>query len=472
MAGVDFLGALGAGADIDSNSLVESLVQAERAPRESSINSKIQKSEAEISAYGILKAGLESLNIALQSFNDAKDFAEYSVALSGNETSGGSDAFTISASADATPGITSIAVGAIAAADRWGSTDSYAALDTELNGGSTFTVTHTDSGGIQTTVAVTDTTPQGVVDAINTAFSGITASIVDTGASPGRYKIVVSGALGSTNSFSLATTASSGTTLAFGDRLGTAADASLTVNGVSVTRSTNSINDLIDGVTLNLAGTTASTATLSVSQTTEPIKSRIADLVEVYNAVHTQLDSLSDPDSADELGGVLSGDGGFSNITRQLQQMFSSASSTATDNISYLAEIGVEFDRYGKLEIDNDLLDSALTNYFSDVVSIFSADTNNQSNIGDANRGIAGDAIKKINDLLARDGTVESRLSNLESKISDYEQDLRDLDDRMARIQERYIAQFTAMETAIDQMNSTKEYLKTALENLPFSNKD
>ena len=114
---------------------------------------------------------------------------------------------------------------------------------------------------------------------------------------------------------------------------------------------------------------------------------------------------------------------------------------------------------------------SALTNYFSDVVSIFSADTDNQSTVGDANRGIAGDAIKKISDLLALDGTVESRMSNLETRISDYQQDLEDLDTRMARIQERYIAQFTAMETAIDRMNSTKEYLKTALENLPFTNK-
>jgi len=471
MAGVDFLGALGAGADIDSNSLVESLVQAERAPREFSINKKIEKSEAEISAYGILKAGLESLNIALSNLNDAKDFAEYSVALSGNETSTGSDAFSITASADASAGISSIAVTAIAAGDRWGSTNTYDDLTTELNGGSTFTVTYTDSSGTDTAVAIVDTTPQGVVDTLNEADLGITASVVDTGASVGRYKIVVSGDLGTDNGFSLATTAASGTTLAFGDRLGTAADAALTVNGVSVTRSSNSINDLIDGVTLNLSGITASTATLSVSQTTDPIKTRITDLVEVYNAVHTQLDSLSDPDSADELGGVLSSDGGFSNITRQLQQMFSSASSTATDNLSYLAEIGVEFDRYGKLEIDDDLLDSALTNYFSDVVSIFSADTDNQSTVGDANRGIAGDAIKKISDLLALDGTVESRMSNLETRISDYQQDLEDLDTRMARIQERYIAQFTAMETAIDRMNSTKEYLKTALENLPFTSK-
>lgn len=221
MAGVDFLGALGAGADIDSNSLVESLVQAERAPREFSINKKIEKSEAEISAYGILKAGLESLNIALSNLNDAKDFAEYSVALSGNETSTGSDAFSITASADASAGISSIAVTAIAAGDRWGSTNTYDALTTELNGGSTFTVTYTDSSGTDTAVAIVDTTPQGVVDTLNEADLGITASIVDTGASVGRYKIVVSGDLGTDNGFSLATTAASGTTLAFGDRLGT-----------------------------------------------------------------------------------------------------------------------------------------------------------------------------------------------------------------------------------------------------------
>lgn len=470
---VDFLGALGAGADIDSNSLVESLIAAERAPKEILINRKIEQSQAEISAYGILTASLESLNTAFQSLNDAKDFAEYSVGVSGENTSSGSASFSVSATADAELGRTSIAVTALAQGDRWGSTATYPALTTSLNGGATFNITVTDAAGVATAVAVTTTTPQGVVDKINEANLGLTASVMDTAGGPGPYKIVLtSDLLGTANGFTLTTSANSGTQLAFGDRLSSAANASVDVNGVTITRSTNTITDVIEGVTLNLLGVTASTGILTVAQTTDPIKTRINDLVVVYNAVHAQLDMLTDPDSTDDLGGTMSGDGGFANISRHLKEMFSSASSAATSNISYLSEIGVEFDRYGKLQVDGDRLDSALLNNITDVISIFSADTNNQSNVGTANRGIAGDAIQRLSELLANDGVVKSRISNTETRVSDYQEDLEELDRRMQSIQSRYIKQFSAMEMAIDAMNSTKSFLESALANLPFNNRD
>ena len=140
--------------------------------------------------------------------------------------------------------------------------------------------------------------------------------------------------------------------------------------------------------------------------------------------------------------------------------------------MSYLSEIGVSFTRYGKLEIDEDRLDESLVDHFDDIVTIFSANTDNQSNTGDASRGIAGDAIKTISELTANDGPVRSRSSTLESRIDDYEEDLEELDRKMQQIYSRYLAQFTAMEKAVDQMNNTKEYLKTALEALPFTNKN
>ncbi|MDB4021916.1 flagellar filament capping protein FliD [Litorivicinus sp.] len=469
---VDFLGALGAGADIDSNSLVESLVAAERAPKEILINRKIDQSEAEISGYGILMASLQSLDTAFQSLNDAKDFAEYSVSVADQETSSGSASFSLSATADAVPGSTTVKVTALANEDRWGSDATYASLTTSLNGGATFNITVTDAAGAATAVAVTTTTPQGVVDKINEANLGVTASVMDTGGGPGPYKIVLASEVGTANGFSVSTSASSGTALAFGDRLSTAANASVEVNGVTITRSTNTITDVIDGVTLNLSGITAGTGMLTVAQTTDPIKTRINDLVTVYNAVHTQLDMLTDSESTEELGGTLSGDGGFANIVRHLENMFSSASSTATGNISYLAEIGVEFDRYGKLEVDSDRLDVALVDNFTDIVSIFTADTDNQSNVGDANRGIAGDAIARLAELMANDGAVTTRVSNLESRVSDYKESLENLDRRMQSIQSRYIKQFSAMEMAVDAMNSTRSFLESTLKNLPFNNRD
>jgi len=134
--------------------------------------------------------------------------------------------------------------------------------------------------------------------------------------------------------------------------------------------------------------------------------------------------------------------------------------------------MGIRFDRYGDLEIDEDDLTAALADNFDDIISALSADTENQTIYGDANRGIAGDAIQTLTDMMASDGTLMTYSSSLSDKIDDYEEDLADLDRRMSQIYERYLAQFTAMETAIDQMNSTKDYLKQSLEALPFNNKN
>ena len=470
---VDFLGALGAGSDIDSKNLVESLVQAERAPKESAINSRIAKSESQISAYGIVLAGLQSLEVAFNKLNDAKDFAEYTVSANGNTTTSGNSAYSIEATADAVPGIYSVDVTGIATTDRWGSDLRYDSLTTAINGGSNFTITHTDSSAATTTINVTDPTPQGVVDALNDADLGITASIVDTGLSVGgRYKIVVEGGLGSDNAFTLSTNAATGTTLDFGDSLQTASNATLTVNGVDVSRSSNTIDDLISGVTLQLTGETSGVSTISVTQSLSQVKDRIQELVDTYNAVNEQFASMADPESADDLGGVLSSDSAFGNVRNQVRSFFSDASSTATDNVSFLTEIGISFTKTGELELDSDLLDTMLDSNFDDIVSIFSADTNNQTTFGEANRGIAGDALVSLTSLMASDGPVRSRQTSLETKVSDYEEDLAELDRKMAQIYDRYLAQFTVMEQTIDRLNNTRDYLETALAGLPFTNKD
>jgi len=468
---VDFLGALGAGADIDSKSLVQSLVDAERFPKEQLINSKIEKSEATISAYGIVAASLESLQVAFEKLNDAKDFAEYSLDVAGNETASGSPAFTMTATADAAPGSTSVSVTNLAKADRFLSDSGYAAADTELNGGATFTVSVALNGDAPTTFAVVDTTPSGVVDAINDADLGISARLVDTGDASNRYKIVVTGEIGAENSFTISTNASSGETVSFGTQLSTAEDATIAVDGVTITRPTNTISDVIDGITLSLIGESVGTGTITVSQSYEAIKSRILDLADVYNAIHEQFSILRDADSAADLGGTLSSDSIFSNIERQVQSMISNPSTTPGSSLSYLSDIGVSFTRSGTLEVDENVLNTALSENMTDVITMLSADTDNQSTTGVASRGIAGDALKSLADMLSNDGPVRSRTSNLETRVADYQEDLEDLDRRMSQIYDRYLAQFTVMEQMVDRMNSTREFLESTLDALPFTNK-
>ena len=112
-----------------------------------------------------------------------------------------------------------------------------------------------------------------------------------------------------------------------------------------------------------------------------------------------------------------------------------------------------------------------LSDRFSEVVTLLSADTNNQTTIGDADRGIAGDAIQTLTELMASDGDDHEPEQLAELKGRRLPGGLEELDRRMSQIYERYLAQFTVMEQKVDQLNSTREYLKTALDNLPYSNK-
>ena len=91
---VDFLGALGAGSDIDTKSLVQSLVDAEKMPRETRLNQKIDNAEVKISAYGEVTSALGALATAFERLNDATDFESASLSVAGNKTTDGTDAFT------------------------------------------------------------------------------------------------------------------------------------------------------------------------------------------------------------------------------------------------------------------------------------------------------------------------------------------------------------------------------------------
>ncbi len=471
MATVDFLGALGAGSDIDSKSLVESLVAAERAPKEAALNAKVDKADLKISAYGQVLSSLSSLSTTFSGLNDADDFNDYTLNVSGALTSAGSTAYSVSGTADVTAGLTELGVTSVATKDRWVSDRGYAATTTSINGGNTITLGIT-IGSTTTNVTVATATPQGIVDAVNAANLGIDASLVNTGASSDPYKILFEGQLGAANAFTVTDDATSGTVLNMTSRLSTASNAELVVNGVAVERSTNTINDVVTGMTLSLAGATASTSVISVARDLTGAESRIRALVDAYNVMEASFDNLTDPESTAELGGIFSGDTSFRVIRDRVKSLFLDQSSTATSNLSYLNDIGITFTRSGTLEIDDDRLTAALNNNFSDVVSIFSADTNNQTNFGEANRGIAGDAIVTLNDMMAQDGTIVTQTTALSNRVDEYREDLADLDRRMTQIYNRYLGQFTAMETAIDEMNSLRDYLKNQLESLPLTNKN
>jgi flagellar hook-associated protein 2 len=459
MAGTDYINALGAGASFDTKKIVEALVEAERAPAKARIDKSVANSEATISGLGKAVSVLNVLSAAAERLNDASDFKTYGVSNSQK------DAFSAVSTSDARTGSSSITVSQIAREQRSVS-GAFSSTTSSLNGGSAITLTMVigSSSTATTDIVVSNPTLQSTVTAINNANLGVTAEIVDTGGSSDNYRIQLIGSTGAEKAFSLTSSESS---LSFSS-VQTATDANLSVNGIAFTRSTNVIDDVLTGVSLTLNGTTTGAANLAINQDNSQARANIVDFVTIYNESKRQLDELA----SSSVDGPLSGDSIFRSMTRQLRSVMLSNSSTPGTNINTLSDMGISVNKVGQMEVNDQKLDAALANNYSDVVKAFSANTDDQSLRSTESAGIAGDLAKLIADATDSNAYLNTQQASLRAKNTAYAEDLTTLEEKMAKVEARYTSQFLAMQQIIEQMNSTSESMKSSFENLPFSNKD
>ena len=453
---IDYINALGAGASFDTKKIVEALVEAERAPARALIQRKADEGDAKITGLASAASILNKFKVSAQNLNDARDFNTYSI--NNSQT----NAFTATANSTARAGTNSITVNQIAQEQR-SISNGFDTSNTAINDGSAIELSLTVGGATQT-INVVNTSLEGTVAAINAADLGVRAELVNTGAASGNYQIQLIGESGAAKSFSMT---SSDSSLNFSN-LQTATDANLNVNGIDFTRSTNSINDIIGGVTLNLLGTTEGAATLGVNQNNQFAKANIVDFVASYNEVRTQMKELM----SSEADGPLAGDSIIRSLERNLRNAMTSTSSTPGTNVRNLTDMGISINRYGVLELDEQKLDQALGSNYADVIKVFSADTNDQSSSSTQAAGIAGDISKLIDDMTSSQGYFTTQKNRLNEDAAKYNTELSDLEERMEKVEERYNRQFLAMQKIIDEMNSTKEGLINSLEYLPFTNKD
>ncbi len=255
-----------------------------------------------------------------------------------------------------------------------------------------------------------------------------------------------------------------------------AQDAHIRVNGINVYRQTNTISDVIAGVSLTLSAPTTGAATLSLARDTSTVKEKLQAVVKAYNDMASDFKILTGPKSEDEediFSGSLYGDSTVRNILAQVRSVMLADSSTPGEELTALRDLGISIDRNGVITLDEEALDDAVVNHFDDVVQLLSANTNEQSNIGVANRGVAGDMIKRITDLISQRGVIMSQSESAELQVDRYKQDLAALEERMKALLDRYTKQFAVMESLVGQMTSLREGLKGTFENLSamYSNK-
>jgi flagellar capping protein FliD len=152
-----------------------------------------------------------------------------------------------------------------------------------------------------------------------------------------------------------------------------------------------------------------------------------------------------------------------------VRSIFLADSSTPGATKTGLSDIGISLALDGSFKVDSTALTAALSTSYSDITSMFSANTDNQTYFGTANRGISGDIIKQISSYLGFEGIVKLREGSYATTKATLAIEQTALDAKTAAAETRYTKQFSTMSRIMDEMKSTQDYLESSLGNLPFT---
>jgi|GEM_PF-191470 len=315
-------------------------------------------------------------------------------------------------------------------------------------------------------------TPEGVVAAINASGLGLKATLFNTNdGSATPYRIMIVGEEGASHSFQFdfeygAGSGNPGVSIDQGHGANqTATDSRVTVDGLTFTRNSNSLTDVLNGVTLNLKAVGASETTLTLARDNTTLVDKFRTMVTAYQNAFDILKEVADPESTlDTYGQTLVGDSTVVYLRSQLKSMFTGQSSTGGSDVNALWQMGVSIDQYGKMSLDEDKLNTALSDHFDDVVRTMTGGYNNLGSYSTLAAGFAGDAFKKLTTITSATGILQTRSDNASQKKVGYEADLEKLDVRMKSLLARYTKQFGNMESLIAQFNVTKSSLKSTFD--------
>jgi hypothetical protein len=212
-------------------------------------------------------------------------------------------------------------------------------------------------------------------------------------------------------------------------------------------------------------------ARLTITRDKSQLKTNLQDIITSYNDLESLIDELN-TDEAVEAGLSLAGEGSLlRSVQSRIYNALTASSSTASGTVDAVRDLGISVDRYGKLQFDEAKYDTLIATNWDDVVTMLTADTTNQSLFGLAPKGLGQDVATIINGLSAstldgdvQNGLIANRTAALTKNEENYQVELTKLEARMAVLYQRYMTQFTAMETLMNSLNNTRDYMKGQLD--------
>ncbi len=363
--GLSLINSLGAGR-FDVANMAKVLAEADVAAQRANLEQKQQKLDIKLSGFNLLNQALQGFNSQVSSVLNPQTFNKLSASSSNEQVIGA----TVTGQPAA--GTYSVEVQQLAQAHTLATSNDFAATS-DVVGTGTLSIT---VGGVQhdLTIDSTNNTLEGIRAAVNDANIGVTATIVNTGAG---YKLMfTSDKTGAVNAINVSVTDDDGNDT---DNAGlsqlinanmtetvAAQDAAIVINGLTINRSDNVIDDVIDGLTLNLnAAEPGVTQTITVSRDTGEAQQAVQDFVDLYNSLQDVFDILGSYDNTptedDPASGSLKGDSTLRMIKQQVREMISQPVAGLSGAIQSLADVGIKTNLDGRLELDTTKLQQALS---------------------------------------------------------------------------------------------------------------
>jgi flagellar hook-associated protein 2 len=443
----------GLASGLDTNSLVSALMRLERRPLDL-VRAQKREVETQRSLFGELSNKLKALRDAAAAIDNlSSTLAAPSLTeefLAWTAASSDESVLTARVTGNATPGNTDVRVVALAAGARRVSGSFASDTNPVAAEGDTLSIDFGGAAPVALTVGAGGASLRDLAAQINAdANNGgaVSASVVFDGAG---YRLVTLGTqTGAANNVTLTTGVAGPGGGAFLDAAAgqSASDAQLEAFGLTVTRVSNTVADLIPGVTLELRATSSSAAQVQVSRDDDAVGDRVQALVDAYNDLMDFIDTQSRFDAEREQAGPLSGDGVLRDVQVRVRRLAVAGIAIPGNPFTSLAGFGVTFDDAGHLSLSRERLSEALA---SDPLAL------RQLLSGDGVTDGIATALARGIDPLVETGTglLATRDASLGKRVDTLDRSIEQLERRLERREELLVAQFTQLERTLSALQA------------------
>jgi flagellar hook-associated protein 2 len=432
---------------MDTGAMIDALVKVERRPIDL-LEIQMGNLEFKLSLFNDLNSKLAALKTAAGKLSTAATFFVKKASSSNDSV------VSATAGSNASAGSHSITVTSLAHATTQASAGFSAPTSNIRQGTLNITVGTTTT---PITIDGTNNTLDGLKNAINASGAAVTASIVQVDAT--TYRMVVTGK--NTGTANAVTIDESGLTTGSDPLPGfsvtqAATNAVLDVDGiVGINRSTNTVSDVITGVTLDLKSLSASPVQVAITDDNEAIKTQINDFVKAYNDVMTFIHEQTKYDAKNKSGSPLIAD----STMQTVQSMVRMALGTSvTGTPASVTDLGFTTNTDNTITVDDVKLSDALANNAAGVSNLFT----------DATNGVSAKLAASVDSLTApSSGILTSRIKGTQDSIDDIEDNIAEKEERLEQFTVALVRRFAVLEALVAQLKAQQDYLSKQLASLP-----